>query len=345
MFGCDYISTATIKDVATKAGVSIATVSRVINGADNVNEALRAAVLQAVAELEFIPNSAARSMKMRSSHTIGIVVSDFSLPFFARVTKQIERDCRKDGSLVLFANTYDDPALEKHSVDFMAQKQVDVIVVLSTGENEEYISRLRQRGISIIFIDRRPKNSDFPSIYVDKRKGMYDVVKFLSEQNHRDIAFISGPRQLITNEDRYLGAVDCAKDLGFNENNIHYFFNEFSAEYAISIMEELFCGDSNWQPSAVIAGSAAIASGVFLFCKEHNFSIPDDLSLISFEDFAVGQLIEPRLSFVDGAYEEIGNELIKMIHAALDKTLVTENYPIEAHLVINDSVKARKSKS
>ena len=335
-----HIGTVTIKDVAKRANVSIATVSRVINGADTVNEGLRTEVLRAIDDLEFVPNSAARSMKARRNHTVGIIVSDFSLPFFAEITKQIELECREKGDLVLFVNTDDDPAVERLGIEFMVQKQANVIVILSTGENEEYMSRLHQRGTSIIFIDRRPKNGDFPSIYVDKRSGMYDAVKFLWEQGHRNIAFISGPEHMITNADRVQGIQDYFRDIGQDGSGTRCFFGKFSAEYGASVINDLFKEDAEWKPTAVIAGNAAIASGIFLYCKEHDIAIPDRLSLISFENFALSRLIEPRLSYVQGKYEEIGSELIEMIHAALDGTSVVSNHVFKPRLMIYDSVKA-----
>lgn len=335
-----YIGTVTIKDVAKKAKVSIATVSRVINGADTVNENLRAKVLRAIDELEFVPNSAARSMKIRKNHTVGIIVSDISLPFYANITKQIELECRTKGDIVLFVNTNDDPAAERLGIEFMIQKQADVIVILSTGANEDYMSRLHQRGTSIIFIDRRSKNGDFPSVYVDKRAGMYDAVRFLSEQGHRKIAFISGPEHIITNVDRLRGIQDYFRDAGLKDSDTRCFYGEFTAEYGISVIKSLFGPGSAWQPTAVIAGNAMIASGIFLYCKEHDIAIPDRLSLISFEDFALSQLIEPRLSYVQGEYEEVGNKLIKMINAAMDGILSVSDCVIQPRLMIYDSVKA-----
>lgn len=326
----------TIKDVAKRAGVSIATVSRIINGADNVGEQYRTAVRQAIEELDYQPNAAAQSMKKRTFRTIGMVMSDFSVPFFEKILKQIERAYRNNGNLVLFVNTYEDPEIEKKGIQFMVEKQADVLVIASTGKNEDYLARLQERGMSIIFIDRRSRDHPFPSIYVDKRTAMYQVLEYLTQMGHEEIAFITGPRHLSTNYDRYSGASDFFYEKLLDPGKMRYFFGEFSEEYGYSVMEELIKREN--LPTAVLVGSAILASGVILCCKDRGIRIPEDISLVSFGDLACGKLIEPRLTYVYDGHKEIGKSLIDMIQTSFYQPLERKNIVLQPELVIQQSV-------
>ena len=327
----------TIKDVARDAGVSISTVSRVMNGAENVNEELKALVNRSIRKLDYVPNSAAQSMKQKKSHIIGIVLSDFALPFFSGLSRKVEEDCRNAGNLVLFVNTYDNPSVERKGLEFLVQKQADVIIIVSTGKNEEYLMKIASRGISVIFIDRRSETHDFPSIYVDKRKGMYNILSFLSGQNHEKICFITGPKELITNKDRRNGALDFYKNPENCDSHLKTFYGDFTTEYALSVMGMLFGEESKWQPTAIIAGNADIACGILLYCRKHGIRIPEDLSLFSYEDYYWGELIEPRLSFLNGTCDVIAEKLISVIHSAFEGKAEPGDYPFDPELVINGS--------
>ncbi len=330
-------SVVTIKDVAKRAGVSIATVSRIINGADNVGEQYRIAVRKAIEELEYQPNVVAQSMKKRAFRTIGVIMSDFSVPFFEKILKKIEKAYRKKGNLVLFVNTYDDPEIEKNGIQFMVEKQADILIISSTGVNEDYLFRLQDSGIDIILIDRRSKNHLFPSVYVDKRAGMYQVLEYHTKMGHKEIVVISGSRQLTTNYDRYSGASDFFYENSLDPNMVRYFFGSYSEEYGYSVMEELIQNEK--LPSVIFVGSIVLAVGVILCCKEHHIRIPEELSLMSSGDFALGRLIEPRLTYVYDGAEEIGQYLVEMIQASFEKRLEKRSTVLRPQLILNQSVR------
>lgn len=329
---------ATIKDVAKRAGVSIATVSRVINDASNVSPEIREKVSRVIEEMDYQPNSVAQAMKKKSFCTIGVIMPDFSTPFFERILKKIEEAYRGNGNLVLFVNTYDNPEIERKGIEYMVEKQTDVLLISSTGENEDYLARLQSKGLSIILLDRRARKHKFPSIYVDKHTGMYKVMEYLTAMNHEKIALISGPRQLTTNYDRYEGIAHFLYDTEKRADNIQYFFGSFTEQYGYETADMLLKSEN--RPTAIVVGSAVLATGVFDCCRSNGIRLPDDLSLISFGDFASGKLIEPRLTFVDDGDKEIAEKLLDMIAAALGSKLLCEEIILQPKLVINDSVRA-----
>lgn len=218
----------------------------------------------------------------------------------------------------------------------MVEKQADVILICSTGENEDYLAQLQEQGISVIFFDRRSKDHLFPTYYVDKRKAIYHALEYLYQMEHRKIAFISGPRQLSTNYDRYMGIMDFVYEKEINPNSISYYFGSFSEEYGYSVMDELL--REKEPPSAVIVGSAVLAAGVLLYCKEHDIVIPGQLSLISFGDFSSGKLIEPRLTYLEDMHDLLGQLLVEAIQESFDQTLEPRQITIPSELINNASV-------
>lgn len=330
----------TIKDVAQRAGVSVATVSRVLNNAETVGEAYRTAVQAAIEELNFQPNIAARSLKKRPYRTIGVIMPDFSTPFYEKIIKRIEAEFRAGGDLVLFVNAYDDPAIEKKGIEFMMEHQADVILISSTGQNEEQLEKVQSSGVGVIFVDRRPAEPMFPAVYVDKKSGMAQALSYLEEKGHRHITVVTGPRHLASNYDRYAGAMDYLYAHDQNPGSIPFYYGSFSEEYGYNIAGQILAGPN--APTAIVAGSAVIAAGILRYCREQNIRVPQDLSLISFGDFSFGQLIEPRLTYITDENEEIGALLAKRITDFFQGTLTNTVDMVAPHLVAHGSVCQRE---
>ncbi|MFA6891406.1 MAG: LacI family DNA-binding transcriptional regulator [Sphaerochaetaceae bacterium] len=332
---------ATIKDVAKKAGVSIATVSRVINEVPNVKPIYIAKVDAAIKSLNYQPNILAQSMKSHKQMVIGLIVPDFSSPFFGKVIKAIEKEFSSK-YLVLFVDTYDDPEIERNGIQYMKSRGANVILITSTGKNEDSLRSLKDSGLSVIFFDRRPKENDqFPVVLQDKRDGTRKVLELFTNMGHERIAIITGPSYLTSNEDRKLGVEDFLENRDYYCDKIHCYFGTFSEEYGYQMAEKLLQKEES--PTAILTGSSIIAAGILLFCKEHDIRVPNDLSLVSFGDIASGQLIDPRLSYIDDEHSVISRLLISLIQESFQKKLAPKEISISAHIIQNKSVFARKS--
>ena len=255
-----------------------------------------------------------------------------------KIIKKIEDVFCKKGHLLLFVNSYDNPEIEKAGIYFMLEKQADVLLIGSTGENEDYLKRFQQKGLQIIFLDRRAKHHKFPMVYVNKREGMYRAIDYLAKKGHQKIALISGHRQVSSNYDRYMGITDYLYKHELTwRGSISYYFSAFSEQYGYSMMKELVCNRN--YPTAIVTGGSIIATGVFLYCRENNLRIPEDISLISFGDFSGGKLIYPRLTYINDEHEKLGNHLIKLIQLAFNKELNDDiEIIIPSQLCVNDSV-------
>lgn len=330
------MANTTMKDVAERAGVSTATVSRVINKADNVNPELREQVLKVIEELDYKPNQLARSLKSSVTNTIAFISSDISNPFFIKIAKKVEEGIRNDNYTIIIGSTEDDPQAELKYLKLLYEKRVDGIVISSTGENEDYLKEL-SRKMPVICIDRRPETHKLNSVYVDKEKATYEAVNYLAEKKHKKIALVTGAKSIITNYDRYIGYIKgiYENDITLNSNYIK--FGQFSFEFGEEALLDLL--DLEERPTAVIAGNSFITAGVLLKAKELNLSIPKDLSLISFGNIANSQLITPKLTFIDEKVDEIGEKASDLLLAGLkDKKSKIREIKIKTKINNGDSV-------
>lgn len=300
----------TIKDVAEKAGVSTATVSRVINKADNVNSKLRQKVIDVIEELDYKPNQLARSLKSSVTNTIAFISSDISNPFFIKIAKKVEEDIRNHNYTIVIGSTEDDPEAELKYLKLLYEKRVDGIVISSTGENEDYLKKL-SRKMPVICIDRRPETHKLNSVYVDKEKATYEAVNYLAKKNHKKIALVTGSKDIITNYDRYLGYIKGIYENNIELNSDYLNFGKFSFNFGKEALIDLLNLED--QPTAVIAGNSFIAAGILLKAKELKLSIPNDLSLLSFGNISNSQLISPQLTFIDEKVDKIGEKASELL--------------------------------
>lgn len=328
----------TIRDVARHAGVSISTVSRVLNEKGIVAPEKERRVLEAAEELQFVPSAIAQSLKQRKTKTIGLLASDFSVSFFTGVLRLLESGIRQDGYQILSANIYDSSETEARLIENMKRSRVDALIVNSTGKNDEKLAELQSSGLPILCYDRHPKNREFPAVYVDKKQGIYDLLVYFYNLGHRRICFISGPSTLSTNVDRQLGIEKFIKDYNIPSEDITCYYSQFSEDFGYQVFQETVYGEN--APTAYITGSIALAEGIMLYCSAQGISIPRDVSLASFGTFRHANLIRPTLVHVDDEYRAIGEQLLNWIRVIIEgkkPLLHSSEKVIPARLVLGES--------
>jgi len=316
----------TINDVAKSAGVSIATVSRVINGRDSVNEQLKEKVLKAIGELGYVPNSNAQALKQDCSKLIGITASDISVSFFPEVVKRVEKAFLSAGYATIVSSTYDQAKNERTILEHMVARRVDALLVNSTGQNEDMLGQIAASGIPIILYDRRTRRHMFPSVYMDKQKAVYQAMEHLYSLGHRNIALVTGPKELTSNYDRYIGFQGFAFDRGLDPANAISCFGTFSEEYGGEIMDEIMRRKN--RPTAVITGSISITAGIMKYCREHGISIPDDLALVSSGNFLYGSAIGMQLTYMDDRVEGLSDGIRQLLEQALQGEKLSPDHQI-----------------
>lgn len=316
----------TINDVAKSAGVSIATVSRVINSRGSVNEQLKSKVLMAIKELGYVPNSNAQALKQDCSKLIGITASDLSVSFFPEVVKRVEKEFLSAGYATIVSSTYDQAKIERTILEHMVARRVDALLVNSTGQNEEMLVQIASSGIPVILYDRRTRGHTFPSVYMDKQKAVYQAMEHLYSLGHRRIALVTGPKQLTSNYDRYMGFQGFAFDRGLDPADTRSYFGVFSEEYGGEMMKEIMGMEK--RPTAIVTGSISITAGIMKYCRENGLSIPDDMALVSSGNFSFGGAIGMELTYMDDRVEGLSDGIRQLLQQALRGETLSPDHQI-----------------
>ena len=327
----------TIKDVAREAKVSVATVSRVINNIPTVDSELRMRVEQAIDKLGFKPNQIAKSLKQDVTNTVGIVVADISNSFFNGVIREIEKTINPERYALLMASTDGNSKKEKDAIEMMHAKRVDGLVICHVSENLESV--IKTISCPVISFDRSTLSHICDTVYVNKERSMYDAVTYLLRNGHKDIAVISGAKNLSTNFDRYIGYMRAYYEWDLTARKENIYFGEFTKEYGKQSFEAIMQNDN--PPTAIVTGSADITEGVLSKARELKIRIPEDVSLVSFGAISFQDVIDLKITYVDEMYMEIGKNIGEMMLSRLKNPNIPPRLNVlESGIISGNSVKA-----
>lgn len=326
----------TIKDVAKAAGVSVATVSRVVNGATNINEEMKERVEEAIRKLDYKPNQLAKGLKNNVTNTIGLVASDISDPFVIGVTRAVEKVIQVEGYTLLMASTDNDEQKEKECIETMASKCVDGLIICPVSSHIGVL--LESIHCAIVSFDRSILNHQYDTVYVDKEKAMYDAVTYLIKKGHTNIAMVSGEKKLSTNFDRYNGYMKAFFENDRVAQNGNLLFGTFSTQYGMQALEQLMHRKN--PPTAIVSGSATLTQGILMKAKELGVRIPEDISLVGFGTLDFQSLIEPQITHAKEMQEEIGTCIGEMMLTRLKDSRMNSRLQVFKSAVIEgNSVK------
>jgi LacI family transcriptional regulator len=313
----------TIRDVAREAGVSIASVSRVMNeGSGPVSPETRARVTAVIERLSYQPRAAARELQQQSSTTLGLVLADLSNPFFARLADRVVWEARSRGVHVVLFTTQEDPNLESDSLETLVGRSVGSVIATPTGGNLDQWMRLIELGVNVVFVDREIEELEGADV-VSLRNDLSaeTATRHLLELGHTRIAFISGPLSTSTGRGRVAGfrrAMSHA-GVGVDERLIHAIpFRGDSGSDAVSALLALPS-----PPTALVVGNTAQVRNALRRLKQGSVVIPDDLSLIVFDDNPWTELVSPPLSLVRQPIEMLALHCVDLAVARL-KGVLTE---------------------
>lgn len=293
---------ATIKDVARIAGVSIATVSRVINQSGNVKEETIYKVKEAIKETNFIPNTHARNLKQESSKTIGIIVSDISNSYFTVMAKAIEDKLREKNYNMIICSTNEDKNQELKNLELFVSNKVDGIIINTTNYNDELIVRI-SNDIPIVLINRRLKNLRYVGDLIDSNneEGIMYLTNHLISKGHTKIGIINGELRVSTGHERFMGFVramkkiniDVMEDYPYRYDSEHFTQNDgyLGAKHLMNLSDP---------PTALIVCNNAMTIGALKYLKNNGIKIPDDVSLLTY-----GNIENHELLYVDIGYTRL----------------------------------------
>jgi LacI family transcriptional regulator len=302
---------STIVDVARRAGVSVSTVSHVVNGTRHVNADTAQLVADAIAFVGFRPNALARSLKRASTESVGIAMSVISNPYFSDIVCAIEAECARLGLMVFLSDTQDDPAQELKVVQALHHRRVDGIILAASSDPERRaVAYLTQHRIPFVLVDRL-LSSDFDQVGVQNKSAMQALVAHLISHGHRRIGFIAGPSGFSTARERvegYRGALK-AHDLPFDEALLAS--GNSSAESADLATRRLF--DLADPPTALATGNNLATIGAMHALRELGLRVPADVALAGFDDFEWADYFEPRLTVIAQPCQEIGRQAASLL--------------------------------
>ncbi|WP_432357566.1 LacI family DNA-binding transcriptional regulator [Sporosarcina sp. UB5] len=322
---------ASIRDVAKHAGVSVATVSRVLNDKGYVHEDTRKKVESSIAELNYRPNEVARSLFNKQSKTLGLILPDIMNPFFPELARAIEDTATKLGYTVILCNTDENEEKAKRYVDVLLQKYVDGIIIASNTIQEKTI---RELPVPVVCIDREI-SKDIPTIVVDNKKGAQMATRFLKEKGRRKIAHIRGPFDLLNANERCEGYRDVVSgEEWFTES---YIVNgNYRMDTATEVALELL--QKHPDIDGIFAASDTMAIGAMKAAYEHGLKIPEDISIIGFDGIALAQASIPELTTIEQPLYELGQKAAKMLIKLIKGQTVKQTfYQFDVQLVERDS--------
>ncbi|WP_211748575.1 LacI family DNA-binding transcriptional regulator [Paenibacillus sp. Marseille-Q4541] len=314
---------ATIKDVARHAGVSVATVSRVLNSAGYVHEDTRKKVEEAIAALQYSPNEVARSLYKRKSKLVGLLIPDITNPYFPQLARGVEDEMRENDFRLIIGNSDEDEHKEQEYMQTFTQNNVVGVVTATNDPDTQTYDSLR---IPVVFLDRT--SDDRPSIYSDGRQGGRLAAKAILAGGSKEITLMQGPAHVKPAQDRFSGAVEVLEQANASYNIIQT--STFSFHHVDKLAEALF----RRYPATdgVIASNDLAAFAVMHEAYKLGKHIPNDIQIVGFDDIPVSSLVSPGLSTIrQPAYEmgrAAGRLLIELVEGKQTKETNTQ-FPVE----------------
>ncbi|MFC5470283.1 LacI family DNA-binding transcriptional regulator [Cohnella suwonensis] len=326
-----------IFDVAKKSGLSVVTVSRVLNNSSSVRQSNREKVLQAMRELDYHPNASARSLARGKTGIIGLTLTTLHDSFLDAVVKEVNDRLAGHGYFLALSisNRYDD-AFHR---SLFQEDRVDGIILLSPLEEDEYVMELKKKKIPFIMIDNSQRNSSVTSVIVDNYKGGYEATKHLIELGHTEIAHIGGSSSFLSSKERERGFLFALEEAGLTPYSIEKGTFEISSGYRIAKQWI----ESGKMPSAVFAADDYIALGVMDACKNEGIRIPRDLSIVGFDDQVLASELRPMLTTMRQPAEKIGSAAVELLLGVMnDSAKRSVTIQMEPELIVREST-ARKT--
>jgi LacI family transcriptional regulator len=331
----------TIRDVAARAGVSVPTVSRVLAGNYPVAPPTRSKVLRAMRELDYVVNAHARALAGATTKTVAFVVDDVTGPFYAYIARGVEQQAASEGRLCLLCTTHGDPERELAVVELMREQHAEaVIVVGGSWDDEKYHERMRyfasaldRSGSRLVLCGRPSLGEDVPAsvVHYDNEGGAYAMTSHLLSAGHRRIAYMGIGIGLSTTNERVRGFRRAHEDYGVEVDESLLIPGEFLKSSGFELTRRLVA--ERRDVTAVFAATDMVAAGVLKALREAGIGVPDDMSVVGFDDIPLASDLTPALTTVHVPHEELGREAVR-----LGLRREAEQVVLGTHIVVRETV-------
>jgi DNA-binding LacI/PurR family transcriptional regulator len=334
--------TVTVYDIAKEAGVSPATVSRVLTGNAGVKEEKKKKVMEIIDKYNFQPNALARSLFKKETKTIGIILPDVRNPFFSTVYLMADKASLKYGYIMMLCNSMSDGELESQYLQSLAEKQVDAMIFLGGRVNDISITKKQIRELEnisskmpLVLVNGVVEGLDCYKITTDEDKGIEKLVDYLISLGHRDIGIIGGIESITSTAIKHSAFKKTLNKYGIELNENWVITGGYSIEDGKKLIKDIAM--QSHKPSAVIAINDFVAVGAIKGAQEIGLSVPQDISITGFDDTYLSEIISPQLTTVGHNYELIGEAAVDTIINAISNKNAKKEIIIDTELVIRDS--------
>jgi DNA-binding LacI/PurR family transcriptional regulator len=331
-----------IREVAKKAGVSTATVSRVVNGTVPVSAVIERQVRSAIKSLGYYPNTHARTLGSGRSHIYGLIISDIANPFFPDILKFFERTAVEHGQEVLIANTDYDPQRMQVCVRRMLERRVDGVAIMTSEMDPKLVQLLNKRGIPIVFLDTGRLGPNISNVFIDYASGIEQAIEHLISLGHQRIAFVSGPPNLASAKTRSNAFALSLKKKNLNLNGGYMQIGNHRIDGGQLAMAKLL--KLRLPPTAVMASNDLTAIGMMREVQAAGLQVPEDISILGFDDIEISNFLHPPLTTIRVPRAEIGLSAFNALYATNHRRgNGGREYRISTELVIRESTGPAKS--
>ena len=326
----------TMREVAKRAGVSVTTVSHVINHTRFVSEGVVERVEKAIEVLDYRPDQLARSLRKGKSETIGVIVSDIVNPFFPQVVRGIEDSSRENGYNIMLCNTDEDPSEEKRYIALLMTKRVDGFIIAPSTEGAKTVSPLIQKSLPLVIIDRRFDELEVDQVFSDSIDGGYKATKHLIGLGHKKIGIILEIFGIRSFDDRLAGWEKALREAGIRIDETLIKQAGLEIEGAFEATKELLTCEKG--VSAIFSANNLMTSGVLRYLKEKKIECPSQISLVGFDDLEWAASVNPSLTSVAQQPYEMGYKAAELLFERIKGcALGPQRVQLETFLRIRES--------
>jgi len=317
------VNNVTIYDVAREANVSMATVSRVVNGNPNVKPTTRKKVLEAIDRLGYRPNAVARGLASKKTTTVGVIIPDISSIFYSELARGIEDIATMYKYNIILSNSDQNTDKELHLLNTMLGKQVDGIVFMGGNITDVLVEEFKRSPVPIVLAASVEEQAQTPSVNINYEQAIYDSVQLLVEKGHKRIAFVSGPMSEPINSMRKLAGYKRAlEEAGIAFDDALVAEGDYSYDSGIESLAHLL--EQSDKPTAVIAATDEMALGVIHGAQDRGVSIPEDLEVIGFDNTRLSLMVRPQLTTVVQPTYDIGAVAMRLLTKLMNKEQVDD---------------------
>lgn len=330
----------TIKAVADYAGVSVATVSRVMNKSGYVSQELEMRVLEAMAALNFRPSALAQGLRNQRTMTVGILIPQIDQPFFSALTFVIEKTLFASGYRALICSAEENLEKENTYVEMLLRQRVDGVVVAPTGQSAEHVTRFVERKVPVVLVDRDlPELTGINRVMVDNYQGAHDGIRYLTELGHRRIAIVTASLYGESLQSRLKGAQQALKDFGIALDP-EMVIVETRPDFEVGFTAGKRLLELTPRPTAIFALTDMMAVGVIHAVAKAGLKVPDDVSVIGFDNIPLAAYTMPELTTIAQPIEQIGEATAGMLLRHMeDGSAEVESVMLQARLCERNSAR------